>query len=470
MSYITVIGLEIHAELLTDTKAYCSCENSFAGGKNERICPVCAGFPGALPTINKKAVELAVRAGLCFDCKINNYSCFDRKNYSYPDLPKAYQITQFYHPICSDGEVVINEKSFRIERIHIEEDAGKLIHSDMNTLIDYNRSGIPLIEIVTHPDFRNSQEVCDFIEEIALRLKYADVCDARLEEGSLRVDVNISLMREGEKKFGTRTEIKNLNSLKSVKRAIEFETKRQAELLDSGSPVTQETRRFTEASKETVCLRSKEDTVDYRYFPEPDLPSIFISNDIIAQIKSLMHEMPEKRIKRYVDLYTLSPADAHLIASDKDFSDFYDCAVSQLGEYKEISKLMLGEVNRNLNDTQLKIRNVSFSPNDIARVVKMTLDGIISSSGAKEIVRLLFLEKLSPDEIAQKYSLFLEDNTARLEEICNDFIKDNEKQVIEYKNGNEKLFAFFIGQCLRRAGKSTNPKALKEILLRLLNE
>ena len=469
MSYVTVMGLEIHAELLTNSKAYCSCENSFAGKKNERICPVCAGFPGTLPAINKKAVELAVMSGLCFDCKINNYSAFDRKNYFYPDLPKAYQITQFYHPICLDGIIRINEKSFGIERIHIEEDAGKLIHSDTNTLIDYNRCGVPLIEIVTHPDFRNANEVCQFIEEIALRLKYAGVCDAKLEEGSLRVDVNISVMKESDTKFGTRAEIKNLNSLKSVRRAIEYEATRQSMLLDEGKNVILETRRFDESSGKTISLRPKEKAEDYRYFPEPDLPPIFISDDDIKGIKGSMPEMPHVKFDRYTRKYKLTDTDAGLIIYDKSFAEFYDKAVSILPEYKEISKLMLGEVNRNLNNTSQKIDDVYFSPCDIAKIVKMSIDNTITANGAKELVRIMFREKGSPEELARKYNLLTTDNTEELKKICSEVLSENSQQVTAYKNGNDKLFAFFIGQCVRRAGKCANPKLIKEILETLLN-
>ena len=296
MKYIPVMGLEIHAELLTKSKVYCSCENTFGGAVNNRVCPVCSGMPGTLPVINKEVVTFAVKAGLSLGCEINEYSAFDRKNYFYPDLPKAYQITQFEYPICSNGHVEVCGRNIRINRIHIEEDAGKLIHEEVS-LADYNRCGVPLIEIVTEPDFRTVEEVQQFVKEVALRLKYAEVWDARLEQGSLRVDVNISLMPEDADEFGVRAEIKNLNSVKSIGRAIEYEIKRQTEILEKGERVKQETRRFDEKSGATNVLRSKEDGHDYRYFPEPDIPPVKISKENVEKIRMSMSESPDKRLK-----------------------------------------------------------------------------------------------------------------------------------------------------------------------------
>ena len=288
MRYQPVMGLEIHCEMLTNSKVFCSCQNEFGGGENTRVCPRCSGMPGTLPLLNKGAVKLAAKAGFATNCTVNNYSAFDRKNYFYPDLPKAYQITQFESPICTDGYIdVVGGKRIRINRIHIEEDAGKLVHDDYEgvSMADYNRCGVPLIEIVTEPDFRSVEEVQDFVTQIAQRMKYAGVCDARMEQGSLRVDVNISLMPIGSDKFGTRTEIKNLNSVKSIGRAIEYEIKRQADILDDGGEVVQETRRYNDSQDNTKSLRSKEEAHDYSYFPEPDIPPVIFTDEEIEEIR-----------------------------------------------------------------------------------------------------------------------------------------------------------------------------------------
>ena len=293
MRYQPVIGLEIHAELLTDSKVFCTCQNEFGGSENTRVCPRCSGLPGTLPLLNQGAVRLAAKAGFALDCTVNNYSAFDRKNYFYPDLPKAYQITQFDHPICTGGYITVTGgKDIRINHIHIEEDAGKLVHDDYEgiSMADYNRCGVPLIEIVTEPDFRSIEEVQDFVEKLALRLKYAGVCDAKMEQGSMRVDVNISIMPVGSTEFGTRAELKNLNSLKAIGRAIEYEINRQAEILDNGGTVIQETRRYNDNHGDTKALRSKEDAQDYRYFPEPDIPPVFLSDEEIEDIRRMIEK------------------------------------------------------------------------------------------------------------------------------------------------------------------------------------
>ncbi|MDY3929552.1 MAG: Asp-tRNA(Asn)/Glu-tRNA(Gln) amidotransferase subunit GatB [Clostridia bacterium] len=472
MKYIPVIGLEIHAEMLTKSKVFCSCANEFGGERNDRVCPRCSGMPGTLPTVNHDAVTLAAKAGMALDCTVNNYSAFDRKNYFYPDLPKAYQITQFEFPICTNGCVHVLDNDIRINRIHIEEDAGKLVHDDYEgiSMADYNRCGVPLIEIVTEPDFRTVEEVQAFVEEIALRLKYAGVCDAKLEQGSLRVDVNISIMPYDSKEFGTRAEIKNLNSIKAIGRAIEYEIERQSEILDRGEKVIQETRRFNDNHGDTKALRSKEEAHDYRYFPEPDIPPVFISNEEIDYIRKSMPEMPQIRFERYTKDYKLPPDDAKLIIADRAFSDFYDSAVSILPSYKEISNLMLGEVNRNLNDTGKTVEELPFSPKDVADIVRMTSDGKISKNAAKTIIKIMFDENGgAPQKIAEEHNLIMQDNSEELEGIVERILSENEKTVAAYKNGNEKLFGFFMGQVMAAAGKGTNPKLIKDILAKKLS-
>lgn len=467
MRYQPVIGLEIHCEMLTESKVFCTCRNEFGGGENTRVCPRCSGMPGTLPLLNMGAVKLAAKAGFATNCTVNNYSAFDRKNYFYPDLPKAYQITQFEYPICTDGYIdVVGGKRIRINRIHIEEDAGKLVHDDYEgvSLADYNRCGVPLIEIVTEPDFRSVEEVQDFVTQIAQRLKYAGVCDARMEQGSLRVDVNISIMPYGSEEFGTRAEIKNLNSVKSIGRAIEYEIERQSEILDKGGTVIQETRRYNENRDDTKSLRSKEEAHDYRYFPEPDIPPVLLSDEDINAIRSEMPEMPHERLKRYTEEYKLPEEDARLIIAQKEFSDFYDNAVNIAGEYKLISNLMLGEISHLINETGVDITEMKFAPEDIAAVAKLAASGTVSKGSAKEIVDILFKEGGDPKEIAEKNGFIMSNDTSGLDSVIDEVLAANADVVEKYKNGNEKLFGFIMGQTIKACGKSANPALIKQAL------
>lgn len=473
MKYIPVMGLEIHAELSTASKVFCSCANDFGGGENTRVCPRCSGMPGTLPLINQNAYTLAARAGFALDCKVNNYSAFDRKNYFYPDLPKAYQITQFEHPICTDGFVeVCGGRKIRINRIHIEEDAGKLVHDDYEgvSMADYNRCGVPLIEIVSEADFRSVDEVLEYVEQIALRLKYAGVCDAKMEQGSLRVDVNISLMPYGSEIFGTRAEIKNLNSFKSIKRAIEYEIERQTEILESGGKVVQETRHYNDNHGDTKSLRSKEEAHDYRYFPEPDIPPVFMTDEQINAIKADMPEMPHKRLIRYTDEYGLPEDDARLIIADKALSDFYDKAIEVYPNYKAVSNLILVEVLRNLNDSGISAENLQFTPKSFAETVKMSENGVISKNAAKDIVKILFKKNGDPKKIAEENGFLMNNDTGALEAVINSIISQNADIVQSYKNGNNKVFGFLMGQVIQQAGKSANPQLAKDLLTKKIME
>lgn len=463
MKYKTVIGLEIHTELLTETKIFCSCKNSFGGEANERVCPVCAGLPGSLPSLNKEAVRLAVLAGAALDCKINTYSSFDRKNYFYPDLPKAYQITQFENPICSEGAVKIGDREYRVERIHLEEDAGKLIHENGTTKADFNRCGVPLIEIVTMPDFESAEQVCDFVREIAHRLKYAGVCDARLEQGSIRADVNISIMPCGAKEYGTRTEIKNLNSYKAIKRAIEYEGKRQASVLEAGGTIVRETLRFD--GEKTISMRSKEDAGDYRYFPEPDILPIVVSEEEIEKIKKELPEMPRARIERFINA-GLSEKDAELIAENKDFCDFFDAAAKLSGNLTETAKLMLGAVSRELNASGGKI---PFEPQRLAELVGMLCGGEISGGSASEIVKEMFLSGAEPRQLARECGMLLEENDEEIFGVICKITEQNPKAVEDYIGGNKKSFGFLMGAAMKLLPKSTNPKSVRDILEKTLN-
>ncbi len=467
MRYQPVIGLEIHCELLTDSKVFCSCANEFGGGENTRACPRCSGMPGTLPVLNQGAVMLAAKAGFATDCTVHKYSAFDRKNYFYPDLPKAYQITQFFDPICTDGHITVSDGTdIRINRIHIEEDAGKLVHDDYEgiSMADYNRCGVPLIEIVTEPDFRTVEQVQDFVQKIALRLKYAGVCDARMDQGSLRVDVNISLMPYGSDTFGTRAELKNINSIKSIGRAIEYEIQRQSEILDKGGAVKQETRRYNENHDDTKALRSKEEAHDYRYFPEPDIPPVIFTDEELLKIKQSMPEMPKERIERYTKSYGLPYEDAVLLTAAREFSDFYDDAVKINPDYKQIANMMVGEVSHMLNTSEMSISGVPFTPAGIAETVKMVSEGKINLGSAKQIVQLMFERGGKPEKIAEERGFIMSSDSSAIEEIADKFLAENADSVAKYKAGNDKLFGFFMGQIMRLAGKSANPKLIKDVL------
>lgn len=471
MRYQPVIGLEIHCELLTNSKVFCSCANSFGGGENTRACPRCSGMPGTLPIINQGAVMLAAKAGFATDCTVHRYSSFDRKNYFYPDLPKAYQITQFFEPICTDGHItVFDGTDIRINRIHIEEDAGKLVHDDYEgiSLADYNRCGVPLIEIVTEPDFRTVGQVQDFVKKIALRLKYAGVCDARMEQGSLRVDVNISLMPFGSDKLGTRAELKNINSIKSIGRAIEYEIQRQSEILDNGGKVVQETRRYNENHDDTKSMRSKEEAHDYRYFPEPDIPPVIFTEEELSAIKSSLPEMPHKRFERYTTEYGLPQEDALLIIADKEFSDFYDEAVKINPSYKHIANMLLGEISHSINESGQSISKSKITPQNAADIIALQSAGKISAVSAREIAAKIFAEGGEPLNIAEDFGFIMSDSIDGLEEIIDKIISENPESLEKYRSGNEKLFSFFMGQTLRQAGKSANPKAVKDLLMKKL--
>ncbi len=463
MNYISIIGLEIHIELLTKTKLFCACENSFGGKPNSRVCPVCTGMPGSLPTLNLEAVVLAAKAGFALNSTVHNEFSFDRKNYFYPDLPKAYQISQLYKPICTGGNI----GKIRINNIHIEEDAGKLIHKNHESEIDLNRCGVPLIEIVTEPDFRTITDVEEFLSALARRLKYSGVSDCKMEQGSLRVDVNISLMRPDDEKFGERAEIKNLNSFRSIRRAIEFEIKRQSEVLDSGKPVIRETRRFDENKGITVSMRTKEEATDYRYFPEPDIPPVFIDDDTLQYIKKSLPQMPEERLFKYVNDFNLPEADAQLLVEDKDFSDFFEGCLRELNNPRELSKLLLGEFSHRLNISGVKICDLKFSAKDFSYLTELEISGKINKAEQKEILKIMFESEKKPADIIKtiKRDVSEDEIKAKITALA----EANEKLVLEYKNGSLKCVDFFMGQIIRTFGKSVNPKTCKELIISILD-
>lgn len=472
MRYIPVIGLEIHAEMLTQSKIFCTCSAKFGGEPNSRICPGCAGFPGTLPLLNKGAVELAVKAGIALNCTINETSYFDRKNYFYPDLPNAFQTTQMERPICVNGHLDVGGGKVRINRIHMEEDAGKLIHDDYLgiSLADYNRCSVPLIEIVTEPDIKNAQQAKEFVEEVSLRLRYAGVCDCMMEQGSLRVDVNISLMLPDAERFGTRAEVKNLNSYKSIMRAIEYEIERQSALLDKGEPVLQETRRFNDNHGTTKALRSKEEAHDYRYFPDPDILSVTFEAGEIEAIRASMPEMPHLRLARYLDEYALPEADAALIISEKALSDFYDAAVKDYPQYKSVANVMLTELLRRMNDDAIAPADLTLSPQHFAQLVRLADEAVINRGNIKDLLQLMMETGKAPQELAQEHGYIMSTDTGEITQAIAQVLADNPKAVGEYIAGSQKVFGFLMGQVSRRLGKGSNPQLIKDSLMQALKE
>lgn len=469
-NYITVIGLEIHCELATKSKIFCTCSAEFGGDQNTRCCPVCTGMPGTLPVINQTAVEYAVKAGLALGCDINKFSVWDRKNYFYPDLPKAYQISQLYFPLCINGKVPIQvdgkEKFIRIHQIHLEEDAGKLVHDDFNgvSMADYNRCGIPLIEIVSEPDIRSAEEAKAYVEQIILLLQYAGVSDCKLEEGSIRCDVNISLMKPGDKEFGTRTEIKNLNSLKSIVRAIEYEEYRQAKLLDMGKKVIQETRRFNENRGETKSMRSKENAHDYRYFPEPDILQVNFTDEMLDEIKNKLPELPDMRLKRYINTFGLSEVDAKIIIQSKLVSDFFDEAVSIYNNPKSICAFTLTELLRRINLGEITMENLPFTAKDFAQIIEMADTEKVSKNDAKTIFRKMIEISKKPMDIAKENGFIIEVDTAKVESTIDKVLDSNKSTVEQYIAGEVKVLGFLIGQCSKELKGVATPKIIKETL------
>ncbi|MGN0643052.1 MAG: Asp-tRNA(Asn)/Glu-tRNA(Gln) amidotransferase subunit GatB [Huintestinicola sp.] len=474
MSYIPVIGLEIHAELLTKSKVFCTCSAEFGGDRNSRCCPVCSGMPGTLPVINQTAVEYAVKAGFALGCSINKFSVFDRKNYFYPDLPKAYQISQLNLPLCINGLVPIEyeedgvkkQKNIRINRIHLEEDAGKLIHDDLNgvSLADYNRCGVPLIEIVTEPDISSAEEARCFVEKIALLLQYAGVSDCKMEQGSIRCDVNVSIMRPEDTEFGTRAEIKNLNSLKSIYRTIEFEIKRQSKLLDRGERVVQETRRFDDNRGETKTMRSKEDAHDYKYFPDPDILQVNFTDEDLDRIRNSLPEMPYQRLEKYINTYGIAEKDAKIIVNQKKLSDFFEDALSCYNNPKSVVNFINGELMRRINLGEISLDNLPFTAAQVAKLIEMSETDKITKNDAKDIFREMAEKGGDPEEIAKREGMLIVSDTGKVLEVIDKVLAANEKAVAQYTGGDVKVFGFLMGQCNKELRGAATPKVVKEEL------
>lgn len=464
MGYVPVIGLEIHAELLTNSKVFCSCSSEFGGSENSHCCPVCTGLPGTLPVLNKTAVEFAIKAGLAMGCEINRYSRFDRKNYFYPDLPKAYQISQLDYPLCINGAIEIEGKTIRINRIHLEEDAGKLIHDDFDnvSLADYNRCSVPLIEIVTEPDIRSSQEAKAFVEAVIAALAYTEVCDCKMEQGSLRVDVNVSVMEESATKFGTRTEMKNLNSIKAVVRAIEYEIERQIDVITKGGRVIQETRSFNLNHGKTKPLRSKENAQDYRYFPDPDIVAVNIDDSDIERIRSTIPELAPQRVERYMKDYSLSEADCSTLVSKKVLSDFFEECLKIYNNHRIVANYVVNEIPRYLdmnNATSMPI-----SAEDFTKTLDMADKNEINRESAKTVIRLMFETGKSADEIIKENNFKIEDDKEAIIAVIEEILNNNPKAVGQYIAGDKRVFGYLMGESNKFLKGSASPKAVKETL------
>ncbi len=472
--YETVIGLEVHVELATKTKIFCGCPTAFGGAPNTHTCPVCTGMPGSLPVLNKQVVEYAMAVGLATNCTITQYCKFDRKNYFYPDNPQNYQISQLYLPICRDGGVEIEtpagKKTIGIHEIHMEEDAGKLIHDEWGdcSLVDYNRSGVPLIEIVSEPDMRSVEEVISYLEKLRMIIQYLGASDCKLNEGSMRADVNLSVREAGAVQFGTRTEMKNLNSFKAIARAIEHEKNRQVDLLMEGKKVVQETRRWDDAKEYSYAMRSKEDAQDYRYFPEPDLVPLVISDAWIAEVKARQPELRTEKMARYKQEYGLPDYDTEIITGSKHLADLF-VAVSRIcGKPKKVSNWLMGETMRLLKEEEMEPEELKFSPEHLAKLVDLTEAGSINSTVAKEVFEKMFHEDIDPDAYVEEHGLKTVNDEGALRAAIAQVIEENPQSVADYRNGKEKAIGFLVGQTMKAMKGKANPGLVNQILKELL--
>ena len=471
--YETVIGLEVHVELATKTKIFCSCSTAFGGAPNTHTCPVCTGMPGALPVLNKQVVEYALAVGLATNCKINKYSRFDRKNYFYPDNPQNYQISQLYLPICYDGGVEIEaaagKKIVGIHEIHMEEDAGKLFHDEEGTFIDYNRSGVPLIEIVSEPDMRNADEVIAYLEKLRLIIQYLGASDCKLQEGSMRADVNLSVRRAGAKELGTRTEMKNLNSFKAIMRAIESEEKRQIELIEDGKEVVQETRRWDDGRECSYPMRSKEDAQDYRYFPEPDLAPVIISDEWIERIKGAQPELRDEKRVRYSAEYDIPDYDIDIITSSKKMADIFEETIKLGARPKEVSNWLMVETMRLLKEHEYEPEDIKFSPQNLAKLIALVENGSINRTVAKEVFEVMFCENIDPEAYVHEHGLGMVSDEGALKEIIEQVIATNPQSVADYRNGKKQALGYLVGQTMRAMKGKADPQLVNKILAERLN-
>lgn len=475
MNYETVIGLEVHAELATESKIFCGCTTKFGGEPNTQCCPVCTGMPGSLPVLNKRVVCLAIAAGIATNCEITRHCRFDRKNYFYPDLPKAYQISQLYMPVCQNGYLEIDtadgKKKIGIKEIHMEEDAGKLIHHDGEncTLIDYNRCGVPLLEIVSHPDFRSAEEVISYLEKLKNILIYAGISDCKMQEGSLRADVNLSVRKKGCLKMGTRTEMKNLNSFKAISRAIEYESGRQIELIEAGKKVRQETRRWDDAKGESSAMRSKEEVHDYRYFPEPDIPPVEISEQWIENIKGNLPELPDAKKKRYVEELGISSYDADILIRSKNIAKLFEETAGYCKSPKDAANWITVELMKILNEDGADPETINIDFEHIGKIIKMVNGGKINRNIGKQALSKVFFEKRDPEAFVRENGLSMLSDREEIEKIVDKVISDNPGPVHDYKNGKEKAVGYLVGQTMKAMKGAADPSEINTILKEKLN-
>ena len=474
--YEVIIGLEVHAELSTNTKIYCNCTTEFGADPNTHCCPICTGMPGTLPVLNKKVVEYAVKMGLATNCKIANFSKQDRKNYYYPDLPKAYQISQYDLPLCENGHIDIEvdgkKKTIGITRMHIEEDAGKLIHDAYtgDTLVDMNRCSVPLIEIVSEPDMRSAKEAVEYMQALKSILEYLDICDCKMQEGSLRCDVNLSVRPVGQKEFGTRTETKNLNSFKAIQNSIEFEIKRQIEVLENGGTIYQETRRFDDAKGEGYAMRTKEEANDYRYFPEPDLAPIVLSDEYINSIKESLPELPNVKKERYLKEYNLSLYDANILTMSIKTANYFENVVKKCNNPKMVANWIMGDFARLLNENDISIDESRIGEENLASLIDLIDKGTISSKIAKTVFEEMFNTGKEAKQIVEEKGLVQISDEGAIKEIVEKVVENNPQSIIDYKAGRDRALGFLVGQVMKESKGKANPGLVNKLLLEILNK
>jgi aspartyl-tRNA(Asn)/glutamyl-tRNA(Gln) amidotransferase subunit B len=473
--YETVIGLEVHVELATKTKIFCGCSTAFGGAPNTHTCPVCTGMPGSLPVLNKKVVEYATAVGLATNCTITQNCKFDRKNYFYPDNAQNYQISQLYLPICRNGHVDIEledgtTKQIRIHEIHMEEDAGKLVHDAWEdvSLVDYNRSGVPLIEIVSEPDMRSAQEVIAYLDKLRLIVQYLGVSDCKLQEGSMRADVNLSVREVGSTEFGTRTETKNLNSFSAISRCIENEIARQIDLLESGQKVIQETRRWDDNKEYSYAMRSKEDAQDYRYFPDPDLVPVSISDEWLESIRANQPEFKSEKMKRYKEEFGIPDYDINIITDSKKLADIFEATTAICNKPKKVSNWIMGETMRLLKEKDMDVTDISFSPENLAKLIELVEAGSINNSVAKEVFAKVFDEDIDPDKYIEENGLKQVNDEGALKATVEKVIADNPQSVEDYRNGKKQAIGYLVGQTMKAMQGKANPGMVNKLLQELL--
>ncbi len=474
--YEVVIGLEVHAELSTKTKIFCSCPAEFGGAPNTHCCPICMAMPGTLPVLNERVVEYAVKAGLATNCEISRNSKNDRKNYFYPDLPKSYQISQYDRPLCEHGYVEIeddegNLKKIRLLRIHIEEDAGKLNHDEFGggSLVDLNRAGVPLIESVSEPDIRSAGEAERYLRKLKSIFEYIEVSDCKMQEGSLRADVNVSVHKKGEP-FGTRTEMKNMNSFRSIVRAIEYEADRQIDVIEEGGTIIQETRRWDDVSGKTFAMRDKEDAEDYRYFPDPDLVAIRLSEEYIQNIKNNLPELPESRNERYMSEYGLSEKDANLITASKYLSDLFEGTKNVCGNSKLSANWILSDVSRILNEKEMEPDQIPFTADQLGKMIVLIEKGTISSAIGKKVLTELFENPADPEEIVKEKGWIQISDEGAIKEVVMQVLEANPQSIADFKGGKDKALGFLVGQAMKQTKGKANPQMLNKMFLDELNK